>query len=94
MASKSKMGCYLYIAMNWDALTLMMKTAGACGFSEEEAQYIGHGVKEIRVFCCRCHHVTTVYEHLSGGKVTCRSCQVLLTVSDHYSPRRSLILDI
>jgi dimethylamine monooxygenase subunit C len=85
-----KMGTYLYVGLPNDQLLQAKLVAEATGFSDEEAQYIGHGEKVIRIFCCRCHGINetknTVEENI------CRQCGLKLSVSDHYSVFHNAVL--
>ncbi|MGG1631630.1 dimethylamine monooxygenase subunit DmmA family protein [Rossellomorea sp. NRS-1567] len=82
-----KMGTFLYIAMEWSKLENFKNVAVECGFSEEEAQFIGHGVRMIDVFCCKCHQKTKIDSGKLGNLLTtCSHCHLKLSVSDHYSP--------
>ncbi|MCA1060677.1 hypothetical protein LCL96_17205 [Rossellomorea aquimaris] len=80
-----KMGSYLYIAMEWNRLTDVKKIAEECGFSEEEAQYIGHGERFINVYCFKCHQKMKVNSGLIHSCTTCLQCHLVLSISDHYS---------
>ncbi|MGE6754083.1 dimethylamine monooxygenase subunit DmmA family protein [Rossellomorea sp. NPDC071047] len=88
-----KMGTYLYIAMEWSKLEDFKHLAMEYGFSEEEMQFIGHGIRLIDVFCCKCHQKTKI----DRGKLyklmtTCSHCHLKLSVSNHYSPLRGSFL--
>lgn len=80
-----KMGSYLYIAMEWKKLTYFKKMAEAHGFSGEETQYIGHGVRFILVFCSKCHQKMEVNGEPISQITTCPHCHLTLSVSTHYS---------
>jgi dimethylamine monooxygenase subunit C len=82
-----KMGTFLYIAMEWSKLEEFMHLVVESGFSEEEAQFIGNGVRMIDVFCCKCHLKTKIDSGKLGRlPATCSHCHLKLSVSDHYSP--------
>ncbi|WP_064093998.1 dimethylamine monooxygenase subunit DmmA family protein [Rossellomorea aquimaris] len=85
-----KMGSYLYICTAWEKLERLKSVAEEIGYSEEEAQYIGYGVKTIQIFCCRCHGLTEVIDQTKMAK--CDHCQLKLSVSDHYSSLRQAYL--
>ncbi|MGM0842898.1 MAG: hypothetical protein ACQEWE_19355 [Bacillota bacterium] len=88
-----RMGSFLYVAMEWSKLEGVKHLAVECGFSEEEAQFIGHGVRMIDVFCCKCHQKTKMNsEGLGKLPTTCFHCHLKLSVSDHYSPLRGSYL--
>ncbi|TMU85211.1 hypothetical protein FGG79_15150 [Bacillus sp. BHET2] len=87
-----KMGCYLYIAIEWNKLSAIKKIAENCGFSDEEAQYIGHGVEMIHVFCCRCHQTTKMSRKGIKKPTRCSNCYLMLSVSDHFSPLKESYL--
>lgn len=88
-----KMGTFLYIAMEWSMLEDFKHLALECGFSEEEAQFIGHGVRMIDVFCCKCQQKTKIKgEDFGRLLMTCSHCHLKLSVSDHYSPLRGAYL--
>jgi dimethylamine monooxygenase subunit C len=88
-----RMGSYLYIAMDWSKLEGFKHLALECGFSKEEAQFIGHGVRMIDVFCCKCHQKTKINgEGLGKLHTTCPHCHLKLSVSDHYSPLQGSFL--
>ena len=88
-----KMGTFLYIAVEWRKLENFKHLAVECGFSEEETQFIGHGVRMIDVFCCKCHQKTKIRgEGLGKLHTTCSHCHLKLSVSDHYSPLRGSYL--
>ncbi|WRP07789.1 dimethylamine monooxygenase subunit DmmA family protein [Rossellomorea aquimaris] len=88
-----KMGTFLYMAMEWSKLGNFKNVAVECGFSEEEAQFIGHGVRMIDVFCCKCHQKTKIDSGKLGNlPTTCSHCHLKLSVSDHYSPLRGSYL--
>ncbi|MDT9027033.1 MULTISPECIES: dimethylamine monooxygenase subunit DmmA family protein [Rossellomorea] len=88
-----KMGTLLYIAMDWSKLEDFKHLALECGFSEEETQFIGHGVRMIDVFCCKCHQKTKIDRGKLGElPTTCSHCHLMLSVSDHYSPLRGSYL--
>lgn len=88
-----RMGSFLYAAMEWSKLDEFKHLAGECGFSEEETQFIGHGVRMIDVFCCKCHQKSKI-DSRNMGKLptTCSHCHLKLSVSDHYSPIRGSFL--
>ncbi|CAN7495564.1 hypothetical protein [Rossellomorea sp. LjRoot5] len=81
-----KMGSYLYIAMVWNKLSYFKKFAEGHGFSAEETQYIGHGVRFIHVFCFKCHQKMEVKGDPINQITTCPHCDMKLSVSAHYSP--------
>jgi dimethylamine monooxygenase subunit C len=87
---EQKMGSYLYVAAPWINLTSIKLLAEDIGFSAEDAQYIGYGERRINVFCCRCHGLTEIEG--TAVEITCRHCQLLLEVSDHYSSIREAYL--
>lgn len=88
--SRQKMGCFLYAATAWNTLQKLKQMAEEVGFSEEEAQYIGCGKQQIKVFCCRCHGLSILEK--GQPERTCDHCELLLEVSDHYSPLRDAFL--
>lgn len=82
-----KMGSYLYIAVEWSRLPDLKRMAEVSGFSDDEAQYIGHGVRFINVYCCKCQKKTKVNGELPDAFTICPHCHLKLSVSDHYSKR-------
>lgn len=88
--SRQKMGSYLYVSVSWNRLRELMVLAEDIGFTEEEAQYIGHGERIVSIFCCRCHGLTPV--PVSAHSIHCSHCQLMLTISDHYSSLRNAYL--
>jgi hypothetical protein len=80
--SQQKMGSYLYAAAPWKELAAIKRAAEEAGFSCEEAQYIGYGVRSIRVFCSRCHGVAETEERQG---LLCPHCGLSLRISNHYS---------
>ncbi|MFC7785074.1 MULTISPECIES: dimethylamine monooxygenase subunit DmmA family protein [unclassified Rossellomorea] len=86
-----RMGSFLYIAMEWGKLEGLKHLAVECGFSEEEVQLIGHGIRMIEVFCCKCHQKTKI-EGLGKLETICSHCHLKLSISDHYSPLRGSFL--
>ncbi|MEO2077911.1 MAG: hypothetical protein ABGX20_21505 [Bacillus sp. (in: firmicutes)] len=88
--SRQKMGCFLYAATAWNTLKKLKQLAEEAGFSEEETQYIGCGKQLIKVFCCRCHGLSILEK--GQPERTCDHCELLLEVSDHYSPLRDAFL--
>ncbi|HLO11018.1 MAG TPA: dimethylamine monooxygenase subunit DmmA family protein [Pseudoneobacillus sp.] len=88
--SKQKMGTYLYVALPWNKLLETKRLIEKIGFTEEEVQCIGYGHKQIHVFCCRCHGITTV----TNGEdfIPCQYCQLELEITDHYSSLRDAYL--
>lgn len=88
--SNQKMGSYLYMVAHWHHLKAIKPIAEDIGFSEEEAQYIGHGEQEKQVFCCRCHGMTKIVPEKT--EVNCMYCDLLLEISDHYSRLRDAYL--
>lgn len=85
-----KMGCFLYAAAEWKTLKGIKQLAENAGFSDEEAQLIGSGKQQIRVFCCRCQGISVVDK--GQQERTCDHCKLVLEVSDHYSPLRDAFL--
>ncbi|PFG07396.1 hypothetical protein [Bacillus sp. es.034] len=81
-----KMGSFLYISMEWNKLFYFKKMAEAHGFSSEETQYIGHGVRFIHVFCSKCHQKMEVNGEPIDQITTCPHCHLKLSVSTHFSP--------
>ncbi|TLS35977.1 hypothetical protein [Pseudalkalibacillus caeni] len=95
--SQQKMGNFLYVSLQWDKLDSIKRLAEDIGFSNEEAQYIGYGEKKTNVFCCRCHGITVVREKETSEEkelpeIRCKHCDLLLSVSDHYSSLRDAYL--
>jgi dimethylamine monooxygenase subunit C len=97
--NQQKMGSYLYLAGPWDMLKSIKRLAEEMGFSDEEAQFIGYGVQQMNVFCCRCHGITEMeiqeinqQEKKMQPEIMCRHCDLLLAVSDHYSSLRDAYL--
>ncbi|RLQ93825.1 hypothetical protein [Falsibacillus albus] len=92
MLGRQKMGTYLYLCLSWGKLNALKDRVRQIGFSDEEAQFHGHGEKDINVFCCRCHGITTVGESGVESGVACKTCQLILDVSDHYAPLKDAYL--
>lgn len=91
--SGQRMGSYLYIAAPWSQFKFIKQLADEIGFSEEEAQFIGYGEKEKKVFCCRCHGITRLeVEQKELLEVNCIHCDLLLEISNHYSRLRDAYL--
>ncbi|MFC3884478.1 dimethylamine monooxygenase subunit DmmA family protein [Bacillus songklensis] len=97
--SQQKMGSYLYLAGPWNMLKSIKRLAEEIGFSDEEAQFVGYGVQQMNVFCCRCHGITEMeiqetsqQEKKIKPEIMCRHCDLLLVVSDHYSSLRDAYL--
>jgi dimethylamine monooxygenase subunit C len=93
--SGQKMGSFLYVAVTWDKLKNIKKLSEDIGFSNEEVQFVGYGVKDICVFCCRCHGITELSkQHESSEQtiVNCCHCGLLLEISDHYSTLKDAYL--
>ncbi|MDR6125096.1 hypothetical protein QFZ87_004693 [Bacillus sp. SLBN-46] len=88
--SMQKMGSILYAAAEWTTLKTLKQLAEDAGFSEEEAQYIGYGKEQIKVFCCRCHGISVLEK--GQPERNCDHCGLLLEVSDHYSKLRDAFL--
>lgn len=88
--SLQKMGSYLYVAAEWNTLKNLKQLAEDVGYSEEEAQYIGYGKQQIKVFCCRCHGISVLEK--GQPERNCDHCGLLLEVSDHYSQLRDAFL--
>jgi dimethylamine monooxygenase subunit C len=89
---RQKMGSYLYVCVSWKRIRALKLLAENIGFTEEESQYIGHGERNVNMFCCRCHGVTPIPESQSNKKINCSHCQLMLTISDHYSSLRDAYL--
>lgn len=85
-----KMGTFLYLGLANDQLLQAKLVAETTGFSEEEAQYIGHGEKVFRIFCCRCHGINETTNTVE--EIICRQCGLKLSVSDHYSIFHNAVL--
>jgi dimethylamine monooxygenase subunit C len=85
-----KMGTYLYVALPNDQLQKAKLVSEATGFSYEETQYIGHGEKVMRVYCCRCHGINELKN--AEEEIMCDYCGLELTVSDHYSVFHNAVL--
>ncbi|WML57647.1 hypothetical protein [Neobacillus sp. PS2-9] len=85
-----KMGSFLYATAEWNVLKKLKQLAEDAGFSEEEAQYIGYGKEQIKVFCCRCHGISVLEK--GQPERNCDHCGLLLEVSDHYSQLRDAFL--
>ncbi|MDQ1147613.1 hypothetical protein QE429_004440 [Bacillus sp. SORGH_AS 510] len=88
--SRQKMGSFLYVAADWNRLKNLKRIAEDAGFSDEESQYIGCGKQQIKIFCCRCHGLSILEKGQSER--TCDHCDLLLEVSNHYSPLRDAFL--
>jgi dimethylamine monooxygenase subunit C len=88
--SQQKMGCYLYVVVPWVNLHAIKQITEELGYSDKEAQYIGHGQKYIKVFCCRCHGI--VEETCEKVETVCNHCELKLEISDHYSSLRDAYL--
>ncbi len=90
---KQKIGTYLYAAAEWNTLKEVVFLAKKLGYSSEEAQFIGVGEKEKRVFCCRCHFISNLRSPLhTGDQMSCSACGMKLELSDHYSPIKEAYL--
>jgi dimethylamine monooxygenase subunit C len=89
---RQKMGSYLYVCVSWKRIRDLKLLAENIGFTEEESQYIGHGDRSVNMFCCRCHGVTPIPESQSKHRINCSHCQIMLTISDHYSLLRDAYL--
>lgn len=87
-----KMGSYLYVSTAWHQLTVLKTLAEDSGFTEEEARYIGHGVRMIKIFCSRCHGITEKEESQQLQLVVCKHCFLELSISDHFSSLRNAYL--
>ncbi|NLP51702.1 hypothetical protein [Bacillus sp. RO1] len=88
-----KIGTFLYVAAEGKKLRKVICTAEKLGYSSEEAQYIIVGKEKKRVFCCRCHFISTVNYTLNIGEhVNCTACNLQLDLSDHYSPVKEAYL--
>ncbi|HLO12902.1 MAG TPA: hypothetical protein VK190_11910 [Pseudoneobacillus sp.] len=88
--SMQKMGSFLYATAEWNVLKKLKQLAEDAGFSEEEAQFIGYGKEQIKVFCCRCHGISVLEK--GQPERNCDQCGLLLEVSDHYSKLRDAFL--
>ncbi|PEK98986.1 hypothetical protein [Bacillus sp. AFS017336] len=80
-----KMGSYLYIALSKEELKNVRPIIEDVGFFEDEVQYVGYGEMNSKVFCCRCHSLTELVNLQFGCEIKCQNCQLLLSVSNHYS---------
>jgi dimethylamine monooxygenase subunit C len=89
---RQMMGSYLYVCVSWERIRDIKLLAVTIGFTEEEAQYIGHGERIVNMFCCRCHGVTAIPESQSNHRINCSHCQLMVTISDHYSSLRNAYL--
>ncbi|WP_157950989.1 dimethylamine monooxygenase subunit DmmA family protein [Peribacillus acanthi] len=83
--SQQKMGSFLYVAAPFETLKTIGHLVQTIGFTDEEAQYIAHGVEKRNVFCCRCHGITEI-EIQVQPEIICLHCDLLMSISDHYSP--------
>jgi dimethylamine monooxygenase subunit C len=91
--SQQKMGSYLYVAAPFKQLKYISHLAQTIGFTTEEAQYIGYGVQNRNVFCCRCHGLTEIeISQQVQHEIQCLHCNLQLSVSDHYSSLRDAYL--
>jgi dimethylamine monooxygenase subunit C len=90
--SEQKMGTYLYGAANWDDVKGLERLASEIGYCDEESQFIRLGDQQFQIFCCRCHGLTTVSEIKVNEEIACNHCELLLLISDHYSPLRDAYL--
>ena len=90
--SNQKMGTFLYVAATWEELSTVKKLANEIGYSDAEVYFVGYGDKYIQLFCCRCHGMMKIKEIPVNSEVTCRHCQLLLSVSDHYSKQKDAYL--
>jgi dimethylamine monooxygenase subunit C len=89
---RQKMGSYLYVSASWGRVRDIKVLAEDIGFTEEEAQYKGHGGRMVNIFCCRCHGLTPAPESKSNYLISCSHCHLNLTISDHYSSLRDAYL--
>ncbi|MEG9295480.1 hypothetical protein V6B33_03380 [Mangrovibacillus sp. Mu-81] len=87
-----KMGSYLYVSVCWDRYKEIKALAESIGFTEEEAQFMGHGEKIVNIFCSRCHGMTRIRESESTLELKCTHCKLILVISDHYSLLRDAYL--
>ncbi|KPB04573.1 hypothetical protein [Bacillus sp. CHD6a] len=88
-----KIGTFLYVAAEAKKLRKIKSTAGKLGYTSDETQYIIVGEEEKRIFCCRCHFVSSVDHTLYRDKhVNCAACSLQLVLSDHYSPVKDAYL--
>ncbi|MGD6870706.1 hypothetical protein ACQCU1_00775 [Sutcliffiella horikoshii] len=88
-----KIGTFLYVAAEGKKLRKVLSMATKLGYSPEEAQYIIVGKEEKRIFCCRCHVISSVCgESIKRGILNCPACSLKLELSDHYSPIKDAYL--
>lgn len=88
-----KIGAFLYVAAEVKQLSKIIFSAKKLGYSSEEAQYIIVGEEKKRIFCCRCHFISIVYNTVNIGElVNCSACSLQLELSDHYSPVKEAYL--
>lgn len=90
--SRQMMGSFLYLAFDREKLKSLKDLMKEIGFTEDEVQFIGYGIKRNSVFCCRCHWITEINNVELEIQVICEKCNLLLSVSNHYSKLRDAYL--
>jgi hypothetical protein len=90
--SRQTMGTYLYIACEREKLKSLIEVIEDIGFTNDEVQFIGYGTKKHNVFCCRCYGINEINNLELEIQIICKKCNLLLSVSDHYSKLRDAYL--
>lgn len=90
LLSSQKMGTFLYIAGLTQKVANLQRIALDAGFSDSEMEVIFLGEAEKQIFCAGCQDIFKVDPKLT--QITCQNCGLLLTITDHYSPRLACYL--
>ncbi|WP_339226175.1 dimethylamine monooxygenase subunit DmmA family protein [Oceanobacillus sp. FSL K6-2867] len=85
--NKQVIGTRLYIAGSWSMINDVKNIAHGTGFTDDEIQFKGLGVKKEKIMCIQCYSFNTNETEEEIEEMKCVHCDALLEVSDHYSKR-------
>lgn len=80
-------GTYLFISGSWLMINTVTKIAYNAGFTDDEIQYKGVGPKKEKIMCVKCYSLNENQMDDEVDEITCKHCNAVLEVSNHYSKR-------
>lgn len=84
LLSSQTMGTFLYIAGSPEMVESLQRLAIEAGFTDSEMEVFRFGDINRMVFCAGCQ---VIFDVPLVPQVTCQNCGLLLTITDHFSPR-------